>query len=270
MRELERDLPTHSASAPEPPLPALAIVGAGRVGGSIAAAAAAPGSTCGRRPRRRLDASARGGGGPPLRPRRRDRRAAGGGRRGPSRGSRFVGHTSGATGLDALAPRPRPGRAAFSLHPLQTVPDGDTDLTGAPARSPAPTAGALGLARALAMRSACAPSRSPRSDRAAYHAAAAIASNFLVALEESAVEPARARRGRGRRASSRAARPAHRGELGRARRRTRSPARSPAATRRPSRATSRRCARPPRSCSTSTRRWPSAPGRRGRRRRPPA
>src|ERR671934_1344983 len=38
----------------------------------------------------------------------------------------FVGHCSGATGLDVLAPH-----EAFSLHPLMTVTGADTDLRGA-------------------------------------------------------------------------------------------------------------------------------------------
>ena len=45
MRELERDLPTNSATAPEAARQVLAIVGAGRVGSSIATAAEAAGQT---------------------------------------------------------------------------------------------------------------------------------------------------------------------------------------------------------------------------------
>jgi predicted short-subunit dehydrogenase-like oxidoreductase (DUF2520 family) len=101
---------------------------------------------------------------------------------------RLVGHTSGATGLDALAPCAGAGAATFSLHPLQTVPAPDTDLTAAPCAvsgsSPEADQFAHGLAERLGMR----PFAVSEERRAAYHAAAAIASNFLVALEESATE----------------------------------------------------------------------------------
>ena len=99
---------------------------------------------------------------------------------------RLVGHVSGATGLDALAPAAERGAETFSLHPLQTVPAPEADLTGAPcavaASTPEALAFAAGLAESLGMR----PFEVPEAGRAAYHAAAAIASNFLVALQESA------------------------------------------------------------------------------------
>ncbi|MFN8112161.1 MAG: hypothetical protein U0R51_03065 [Solirubrobacterales bacterium] len=41
----------------------------------------------------------------------------------PEGSSRFVGHTSGATTLGALAAAGDAGAETFSLHPLQTVPD---------------------------------------------------------------------------------------------------------------------------------------------------
>ena len=123
-----------------------------------------------------------------MRARRGDRRGGRGARRGRSRPA--------ASSATRAAPRPSPrsrrsadaGAATFSLHPLQTVPDRDTRPHRASRpRSPAPTPTALGVRpRARRAPRACARSRSPRSDRAAYHAAAAIASNFLVALEESA------------------------------------------------------------------------------------
>jgi len=95
----------------------------------------------------------------------------------------LVGHCSGATSLDALGARER-----FSLHPLMSVATGDGPevLRGAgcaiDASSPRALAVAHGLARALAMR----PVRVAAADRVAYHAAASIASNFLVALEAAA------------------------------------------------------------------------------------
>lgn len=97
---------------------------------------------------------------------------------------RLVGHTSGATRLDPLDGASRDG--SFSLHPLQTVPDSDTNLSGCPAAvagsGPDPLGYATGLAGALDMK----PFPVAESDRAIYHAAASIASNFLVALEETA------------------------------------------------------------------------------------
>ncbi len=101
--------------------------------------------------------------------------------------TRFIGHTSGATGLGALGQAAEAGAEAFSLHPLQTVPDGSTDLTGAPAAVAGSSTAALELARSIAGSFGMKPFDLPDEARAAYHAAAAIASNFLVALEESAV-----------------------------------------------------------------------------------
>jgi len=101
---------------------------------------------------------------------------------------RFVGHVSGATGLDVLAPAAAAGAATFSLHPLQTLPDTESELGGAACAIAASTdeaaAFAEWLGRALGMR----PFAIAEEDRAVYHAAAAMASNFLVALAESASE----------------------------------------------------------------------------------
>jgi predicted short-subunit dehydrogenase-like oxidoreductase (DUF2520 family) len=189
MRELERE-PSDEArpTTGDPELPALAVIGVGRAGSSIAAAAkrcGLPVELAGRdnalgAARRSvvallcvpdgaiLDAcAALARAVPPL---------------------RFVGHVSGVTGLDALAPARERGAEVFSLHPLQTIPDRATDLTGAPCAVSAsgPEADALAerLAGALGMR----PFRVRDDARAAYHVAASIASNLLVALEESAAE----------------------------------------------------------------------------------
>jgi predicted short-subunit dehydrogenase-like oxidoreductase (DUF2520 family) len=100
---------------------------------------------------------------------------------------RMIGHTSGATSLEPLA-EAHTGGGAFSIHPLQTVPNEYTDLSGssaAVAGSDASTlATAEGLARALGME----PFEVDEADRALYHAAASIASNFLVTLEQTAAE----------------------------------------------------------------------------------
>ena len=91
---------------------------------------------------------------------------------------RLVGHCSAATTLAALA-----GHEAFSLHPLMTVTERGASFAGATAAVAGATSRALScaeeLARALGMR----PVRVADEDRAAYHAAASVASNFLVTLE---------------------------------------------------------------------------------------
>ncbi len=98
----------------------------------------------------------------------------------------LIGHTSGATSLTALAGAGSTGR--FSIHPLQTVPDGETELSGCPAAvagsDPDALAAAAELARMAGMRSF----EVPEADRATYHAAASIASNFLVTIEQTAAE----------------------------------------------------------------------------------
>jgi predicted short-subunit dehydrogenase-like oxidoreductase (DUF2520 family) len=98
----------------------------------------------------------------------------------------FVGHTSGATGLDALAPVAEAGAETFSLHPLQTLPDSEGDIAGAACAVSGATSAALALAEQLGTALGMRPFHVAEADRAAYHAAASMASNFLVALEESA------------------------------------------------------------------------------------
>ena len=102
-----------------------------------------------------------------------------------------VGHCSGATGLDVLA-----DHEAFALHPLMTVPagggadraaaDGASPFAGAGAAIAGSTPRALAIARELAERLAMRPTEVADADRAAYHAAASIASNYLVTLEGAA------------------------------------------------------------------------------------
>jgi predicted short-subunit dehydrogenase-like oxidoreductase (DUF2520 family) len=94
----------------------------------------------------------------------------------------LVGHCSGATTLDVLAPH-----EAFSLHPLMTVPaDGPSQLAGASAAIAGGTARARGVAHQLALHLGLTPIDVADADRAAYHAAASIASNFLITLEAAA------------------------------------------------------------------------------------
>lgn len=95
------------------------------------------------------------------------------------RPGRVVGHCSGASTLSALRPH-----EAFSLHPLMTVPHADAVLAGAPCAvaggTPRALATAEHLADALGMRAL----RVDDGDRAAYHAAASIAANYLLAVED--------------------------------------------------------------------------------------
>jgi predicted short-subunit dehydrogenase-like oxidoreductase (DUF2520 family) len=90
----------------------------------------------------------------------------------------LVGHVSGATTLAALG-----GHEAFSLHPLMTVP---AAFAGAGAAVAGTTPRALATARELAETLGMQPFEIDDEDRAAYHAAASIASNYLVALEDAA------------------------------------------------------------------------------------
>jgi predicted short-subunit dehydrogenase-like oxidoreductase (DUF2520 family) len=91
---------------------------------------------------------------------------------------RLVGHCSGAAGLEVLAPH-----EAFSFHPLMTITARGAEFAGAGAAvagsTPQALAVAVGLADALGMEAVEIDDR----DRAAYHAAASMASNFLVTLE---------------------------------------------------------------------------------------
>jgi predicted short-subunit dehydrogenase-like oxidoreductase (DUF2520 family) len=177
MRELERDpLPSPLSAGP------LVVVGRGRVGGSLSSAAELAG----------IDVRTAG----------RDERVEGAsavllcvpddaiaetcGRIAPL--PPLVGHVSGASTLDALAPASEQGASTFSLHPLQTFADGDTPVDGTPAAIAGSGEQAVSFARSLAESLGMRPFEVPEESRAAYHAAAAMASNLLIALEESAAE----------------------------------------------------------------------------------
>jgi predicted short-subunit dehydrogenase-like oxidoreductase (DUF2520 family) len=101
-------------------------------------------------------------------------------------GARLVGHVSGATPLAALAPAVAAGADLFGLHPLQILTGPETSLAGAgcavAGSTPEASAAAAALARSLGMR----PFEISDEGRASYHAAASIASNFLVTLEAAA------------------------------------------------------------------------------------
>lgn len=98
---------------------------------------------------------------------------------------RLLGHTSGATTLEPLGGCQTEG--AFSLHPLQTLTGGGPDAlkgcSGAiAASSPAGRDFVMTLARAVGIS----PFEVAEQDRASYHAAASIAANYLITLEQAA------------------------------------------------------------------------------------
>lgn len=100
-------------------------------------------------------------------------------------GARFVGHVSGATPLDALD---RSSGEAFGLHPLQSFAGGEGPgaFRGVGCAIAGRSPEALSVARGLAERLGMAPIEIADAERAAYHAAASVASNFLVTLQAAA------------------------------------------------------------------------------------
>ena len=90
----------------------------------------------------------------------------------------YVGHLSGATTLAPLT-----GHRAFSLHPLMTVTADGASFAGVPAAVAGQDDDALGVAHALAAALGLTPFAVGDADRVAYHAAACVASNYLVTLE---------------------------------------------------------------------------------------
>jgi predicted short-subunit dehydrogenase-like oxidoreductase (DUF2520 family) len=100
---------------------------------------------------------------------------------------RFVGHTSGATSLDTLAAA---HAEPFGLHPLQTFAGGEgaDAFAGAGCAIAGTTPAGLAVARLLAERLRMTAIEISDPDRAAYHAAASVASNFLVTLQAAAEE----------------------------------------------------------------------------------
>jgi predicted short-subunit dehydrogenase-like oxidoreductase (DUF2520 family) len=97
----------------------------------------------------------------------------------------LVGHCSGATGLGALAPH-----EAFGLHPLMTVTRAGALFAGAGCAVAGTTPRALEFARRLGLSLGMRPFEIGDEDRVAYHAAASMASNFLVTLESAAARVA--------------------------------------------------------------------------------
>ena len=93
----------------------------------------------------------------------------------------LIGHCSGATTLEVFG-----DREGFSLHPLMTVPDHGASFAGAGCAVAGTSDRALDVARGLASALRMTAVEVPDEDRAAYHAAASIAANFLVTLEGAA------------------------------------------------------------------------------------
>ena len=92
-----------------------------------------------------------------------------------------VGHCAGTLGLEELAPH-----EAFALHPLMTVTREGARFAGAGAAVAGSTPRALAVAHQLADALGMNAVEIADVDRAAYHAAASIASNFLITLEDAA------------------------------------------------------------------------------------
>ena len=196
MRELERTVADTSLTEPAQGLRRIAIVGRGRVGRTLATALSAAGyevdPPVGRGeapvgdavllcvPDSEIAAAAAVAAGcAPL-----------------------VGHTSGATPLSALEPAARAGAELFALHPLQTIPDEGAALAGCGCAVAGSSPAALDAARELAAAIGMVAFEIADGRRPAYHAAASIASNYLITLEAAAetmaaaagLEPADARR----------------------------------------------------------------------------
>ena len=170
MRELERDSPPDP-----PPCRRLAIVGRGRLGTAIARALRDAGYVVDGP----LGRGADGAGADAVLlcvPDAEISRAAAAVVPG-----RLVGHCSGATGLDALD-----GHEAFSVHPLMTVTAEGARFAGAGGAIAGSTARALTLACQLASALQMNVIVVADEDRATYHAAASIASNFLITLQSAA------------------------------------------------------------------------------------
>ncbi len=190
MRELERKIPPpHDDPIREYKLDELrlAVIGRGRAGGSIALAAERAGLEPRTADRDQLDETLAEADAALLCVPDTAIETCAAGLAGCS-SLQLVGHVSGAVPLSGLDAARDMGAEAFGLHPLQTLPDQASELTGAACAVSGSSPAALAYASSLALRLGMKPFELEDAGRTAYHAAAAIASNFLVALEESAVE----------------------------------------------------------------------------------
>ena len=179
MRELERD------DLPSPLSMPITLVGRGPVGRSLVRAAEAAGMSVRVAARDEVAAASEGAGAVLLCvPDGAIAATAADVPEGPA----YVGHVSGAGTLNLLADAAARGARPFSLHPLQTFTHGETSIEGIPAAVAGSDGEALRFARELAEALGMRPFEVAEGDRSAYHAAAAIASNLMVVLEESAAE----------------------------------------------------------------------------------
>lgn len=102
-----------------------------------------------------------------------------------------VVHASGATGLDALAPAASTGASTLSVHPLQTCPTVEAGVERIPGSTFAVTAQddeGYALGEALARDAGGHPVRIDDERKPLYHAAAVFASNYLVTVTALAEE----------------------------------------------------------------------------------
>jgi len=93
----------------------------------------------------------------------------------------LVGHCAGSLGVGVLAPH-----EAFALHPLMTVTHDGARFAGAGAAVAGSTPRALAVAHRLASELGLNAVEIADADRAAYHTAASIASNFMTTMEDAA------------------------------------------------------------------------------------
>ena len=93
----------------------------------------------------------------------------------------IVGHVSASAPLDLLLPHER-----FSLHPLLSVVGAGAPFAGAFCAIDGSSDAALDAARRIATTLGMRVKVVPREQRALYHAAASVASNFLITLEGAA------------------------------------------------------------------------------------
>ncbi|MFA5843337.1 MAG: DUF2520 domain-containing protein [Coriobacteriia bacterium] len=109
--------------------------------------------------------------------------------RGGWRAGQVVVHTSGALGLDVLAPAAGAGALVASIHPLQSFASASDAVRELPGSVFGVTAGPGAGETAEALVSALGGTavNVPEEAKALYHAAAAVASNGLVAVEDVAV-----------------------------------------------------------------------------------